>query len=175
MAGGEQIPADCQVTCEEAEALLPLVADGALDASADPALFAHLGRCVACQESLARHDLVSLALDQGVGASQPTAWHITLPLPWAFASAAGIALAATATWQWQRASSADAALMAKVAAMPAATPEPPAETGIMGVGDARQRAYVVMQDGQPVLVDPKRRAAPTRQPPLVHPGGMNRY
>lgn len=163
------------VTCEEAEALLPLVADGALDATSDPSLFAHLSRCMGCQESLARHDLVSLALDQGVGPAAPKAWHITLPTTWAVASAAGIALAAGATWQWQRASAVEATLMAKVAAMPATAPRTRPEADVMSVGDARQRAYVVLQDGHAVLVEPPRRPAVTRHPPLVHPVGLNTY
>ena len=55
-----------KLSCEEAEALLPLVADSALDADSDPALFAHLARCVICQESLACHDLVALSLTRNV-------------------------------------------------------------------------------------------------------------
>lgn len=54
-----------RMTCEEAEPLLPLVADGALEPDDDPALFDHLASCAACQESLARHDLITLAVGQG--------------------------------------------------------------------------------------------------------------
>jgi len=55
---------DDHLACADAEALLPLVADGTLDAEADAPLFAHLAGCARCQESLARHDLISLALAQ---------------------------------------------------------------------------------------------------------------
>ena len=51
-----------ELTCDEAEALLPLVADAQLDPDSDPTLFEHLARCDDCQRSLARHDLVTLAL-----------------------------------------------------------------------------------------------------------------
>lgn len=84
------------LTCEEAEALLPLVADGALDEQGDPALFAHLARCPACQESLARHDLVSLALTRAPVRARLQ--RIPLPLPWAIATAAGITCAASLAW-----------------------------------------------------------------------------
>ncbi len=55
-------PALESMSCAEAEPLLPLVADGALTATDDRALFDHLATCEACQEALARHDLISLAL-----------------------------------------------------------------------------------------------------------------
>lgn len=48
--------------CPEVEALLPLVADGAIDADQDPELFAHLATCPSCQEALYRHDMVALTL-----------------------------------------------------------------------------------------------------------------
>ncbi len=48
--------------CPEVEALLPLVADGVIDADQDPELFAHLASCPSCQEALYRHDMVSLSL-----------------------------------------------------------------------------------------------------------------
>lgn len=48
--------------CAEAEPLLPLVADGAVDPDSDPALFAHLAACPACQRAVAAHDLIGLAI-----------------------------------------------------------------------------------------------------------------
>ncbi|MBN8526572.1 MAG: zf-HC2 domain-containing protein [Planctomycetes bacterium] len=48
------------MSCAEAEPLLPLVADGALDPDSDPALFAHLAACPACQRVVALLDLVGL-------------------------------------------------------------------------------------------------------------------
>ncbi|HAT10263.1 MAG TPA: hypothetical protein DCS97_06660 [Planctomycetes bacterium] len=50
------------MTCAEAEPLLPLVADGALDPDSDPQLFAHLATCADCQRIVATHDLIGLAL-----------------------------------------------------------------------------------------------------------------
>jgi hypothetical protein len=84
------------IACEDAEAFLPLVADGALQPEDDPALFAHLASCACCQESLARHDLVSLALAPATRA--PRLARLQLPLPWAVATAAGIGCAASMCW-----------------------------------------------------------------------------
>lgn len=86
------------MTCAEAEPLLPLVADGALDPEGDPALFAHLSRCTQCQDALARHDLVTLALERG----QPAVVRrprLRLLVPVALAAAAALALAA-GLWWW---------------------------------------------------------------------------
>lgn len=54
------------LSCDDVEALLPLVVDGALDAQRDPALFAHLADCDRCQDSLAAHDLIEVDLRQAV-------------------------------------------------------------------------------------------------------------
>ncbi len=85
------------LTCAEAEPLLPLVADGALDAASDPALFAHLARCASCQDGLAVHDLIGLA----IGGAQPAPAHaparlsvIQYRLPWPLAAAAAAVVAA---------------------------------------------------------------------------------
>ncbi len=83
-------PHPTALTCEEVEGLLPLVADDAVDPDGDPALFAHLAHCTRCQDSLARHDLVSLALarrPQAATAKPP------LRLPVRLLAAAGIILA----------------------------------------------------------------------------------
>jgi hypothetical protein len=58
-------------TCADVEALLPLIADGAIDAASDAAVFDHLARCDDCQEALARHDLIDLAI--GAGGVKPDA------------------------------------------------------------------------------------------------------
>ena len=81
------------LTCAEAEPLLPLVADGALSPADDPALFEHLAACPRCQESLAHHDLISLALAQPrPAAPKPRVirhrWWLALPV----AAAAGLVL-----------------------------------------------------------------------------------
>ena len=92
------------LTCEEVEALLPLVADGALDADADPALFMHLARCCECQDALLRHDLVTVALEvtrpgavAGGSARRPAAPRTVIRqifLPWPAALAASLVAAA---------------------------------------------------------------------------------
>ena len=51
--------------CAEVEALLPLIADGVLDADSDPATFEHLARCERCQRSLQTYDLIDIALSEG--------------------------------------------------------------------------------------------------------------
>lgn len=80
-------------TCDEVEALLPLVADGAIDEQADPALFAHLSTCEHCQESLAAHDLVTIALEQPRAPAprilRPV-WRRSLPLAAAAMLAVGV-------------------------------------------------------------------------------------
>lgn len=85
------------MTCEEADPLLPLAADGVLDLSDDPALFAHLARCPSCQDQLARHDLVELALRRGFvarPARQVIFFPRWLPSRRTFTSAAASAAAA---------------------------------------------------------------------------------
>lgn len=67
------------MTCAEAEPLLPLVADGAVDPSSDPDLFAHLASCPMCQRAVAEHDLITLALERGAVRSPRRARILTLP------------------------------------------------------------------------------------------------
>lgn len=80
------------MTCAEAEPLLPLVADGAVDPDSDPALFAHLAACPTCQRVVASHDLIGLAIRR-VGPA-PRQRH---PLRWwwpaGLAAAAGLVVA----------------------------------------------------------------------------------
>lgn len=100
-------------TCAEIEALLPLVADGALDAAADPQLFAHLADCSACQEALAGHDLITLAIGQGAASSPRLAvTHVRLPRLVAWASAAALAIALGGAALWLRGATPPAPLLA---------------------------------------------------------------
>jgi Putative zinc-finger len=59
------------LTCDDVEALLPLVADGTLDEAGDPAVFQHLADCERCQQSLVSHDLIALSLTRMVQAPAP--------------------------------------------------------------------------------------------------------
>jgi hypothetical protein len=98
-------PSTCQhhLGCEDVEPLLPLAADGAIDAASDPAVFAHLARCNDCQESLVRHDLITLGLECGrsqVQVIRPASWHYRLP--WPAAAAALVGVAVLSSWLAQR-------------------------------------------------------------------------
>ena len=93
-----------ELPCEEIVALLPLVADDSINAETDPALFAHLARCCDCQEALASHDAVNMALEY----TRPFASVMIRPrrspirhvfLPWPAALAASLA-AAVGLWMW---------------------------------------------------------------------------
>jgi hypothetical protein len=134
-------------TCEEAVVLLPLVADGAIDVMADPALFAHLSRCCDCQDALAQHDLVNLALE----ASRPAARADLVSrrdtrhlfLPWPAALAASLA-AAAGLWMW---------LTTLQNGRPAA-PVPTTQV-VQVMTEEGQPVYVVVQDGQMTVIDPR--------------------
>lgn len=140
------------LTCEEADALLPLVADGALDAETDPALFAHLGRCCDCQEALMRHDLVTVALETtrcGSVISGPSCQregkravirHVFLP--WPAALAASLA-AAAGLWMWL------------ASLQPVRPAEVPATQVVQVVGADGQPVYVVVQGDQVTVIDPR--------------------
>ena len=52
------------LTCVDVEAMLPMIADAAIGPEDDPGVFAHLAGCPDCQRSLARHDLLGMALGQ---------------------------------------------------------------------------------------------------------------
>jgi anti-sigma factor RsiW len=146
------------MTCEEAEVLLPLVADGALDTTADPALFAHLARCEQCQEALMRHDVVSLALTRSRPASLMATgparrWRVRT-LPWPVALAASLA-AAAGLWGW-------------LATLPRATPSTPALQVVQVPGPDGQPVYVVLDGDRMTVVDPRAldgRAPAAAQPP----------
>lgn len=152
------------LTCEEAEALLPLVADGALDDATDPALFTHLSRCCDCQEALMRHDLVTVALEttrcgsviSGPScqrdAKRPVIRHVFLP--WPAALAASLA-AAAGLWMWL------------ASLQPArTTPATPATQVVQVLGADGQPVYVVVQGDQVTVIDPRTidGKAPTGEP-----------
>jgi hypothetical protein len=79
------------MTCAEAEPLLPLVADGALEPNSDPSLFAHLAACPACQRLVAQHDLIDLAIRQ---AGPVEVQRASIIYFWPYAAAACLAIAA---------------------------------------------------------------------------------
>ncbi len=155
------------LTCEEVVSLLPLVADGALDAEADPALFTHLARCCECQEVLMRHDLVTVALEatrpalmSRDGAHQRE--HQRAPirhvfLPWPAALAASLA-AAAGLWMW-------------LASMQPGrvAPTTPAMQVVQVVGADGQPVYVVVQGDQVTVIDPRAidGKAPAGQPQVT--------
>ena len=136
-----------ELTCEEADALLPLVADGVLDADADPALFAHLSRCCDCQDALMRHDVVTVALEATRTEVPQTALrrapirHVFLP--WPAALAASLA-AAAGLWMWL------ATLQAG-----RTTPQAPATQVVQVLGVDGQPVYVVVQGDQVTVIDPR--------------------
>ncbi len=87
----------CELSCDEVEALLPLIADGgaagAPEQNNDPALFAHLATCDRCQASLAAYDLIDVALVQSVTV-KPASVRVLRPR-WARPAPLAAALAAT--------------------------------------------------------------------------------
>lgn len=161
---------DRDLTCDEAEALLPLVADGAIDAAADPVLFQHLAGCARCQESLTQHDLVSFAL------TQPAPPYLVLKpaaprrLGWPLAAAAllavGLGLAIVAGAQPAPAEAAGATVAnLRPATAPQPTPNQPTaaaepidvEVVTVPGSTARHPHYLVRRGDQVLLVDPAER------------------
>lgn len=98
-----------QITCDEAQPLLPLITDGSLGQSDDPMLFEHLARCNDCQEALVRHDLIGIALDHGrkSGASGKKRLVFRLPIPVAIAASLLFALSVWAVVQHRVSGAAD--------------------------------------------------------------------
>lgn len=137
------------LSCEETAALLPLVADGALDAEADPALFAHLARCCECQDALMRHDLVTVALEatRPVDSARHRSAHPAVIrhtfLPWPAALAASLA-AAAGLWMWLATMQPD-----RVA------PVAPTTQVVQVMGADGQPVYVVVQGDQVTVIDPR--------------------
>jgi hypothetical protein len=121
-----------------------MVADGAIDAVADPALFDHLARCPECQGRLAHHDLITLCLEAGRGqALRPTLGAVHLRLPWPLAAAAAMLVALLGAWLWSQAAAGNAhreRLERQVFLVPGSTPRHP--------------CYVVVRGDQIEVIDP---------------------
>jgi len=146
------------MSCDEAEALLPLVADGALTAGEDPALFAHLAGCSTCQRSLADHDLIGVALQHGAARISPRLGKvIRLPLPWAIASAACVAAIVAIGVAIHTRMHDVSSPSIEVVAIPGSTPE--------------RTVYVLRKGEQTVVLDP----AAARQVEDVAPVGFQRH
>ncbi len=126
------------MTCAEAEPLLPLVADGAVDPDSDPGLFAHLAGCPDCQRAVASHDLIALAIARKPAPPR----RASILRLWPYAAAAGLALAAGA---WLMPGSADSA-PAHIAVAPAAAP-PVAATQPAPVAPMVSRDVIAVPQG----------------------------
>lgn len=94
-------------SCDDIRPLLPLVAEGLIDAESDPHVFHHLHGCDSCQRELAGEDLITLALagaaDVPAGKRQAEVVHYRLPWPASLAAGLLLALGLFAVWQWQQA------------------------------------------------------------------------
>lgn len=165
------------MSCAEAEPLLPLVADGALEPDSDPALFAHLAACPACQRLVAQHDLIDLAIRRAGPVGIPRPGIIRF---WPYAAAASLAMA-VGLWlvaAQQPAAGSNAPLAATqppaVPAAPtpeaAATPEPAAPEVIALRRPDGSAVYLIRQGEAWVAVDPAAMDGPT-QP--SHAGGSD--
>jgi len=124
-----------ELSCEEIESLLPLVADGALDADSDPALFAHLARCVTCQESLACHDLVALSLTRTPMRAPSRLLRRTIPLPWAIGSAAALMVVGVGSFQYLHAVAAEDRISAGLSALHQQPTLKAEESDVISLGD----------------------------------------
>ena len=153
------------MTCAEAEPLLPLVADGAVDPDSDPGLFAHLASCPDCQRAVASHDLIALAIAR---APAPPRRAGILRL-WPYAAAAGLALAAGAWLLPGRTDTAASAVAdARTVLIPSA-PAPLAPRDVIAVPQSDgSTLYLVRQGEAWVSVDPANLDGPA-QP--AHNGG----
>lgn len=107
------------MTCAEAEPLLPLVADGAVDPDSDPALFAHLAGCSDCQRAVASHDLIALAIARAPAPRRRAA--ILRLWPWAAAAAAAVIILALGLGATSTSSSSAGPTVAVLPPAPAAT------------------------------------------------------
>lgn len=141
------------MTCAEAEPLLPLVADGAVDPDSDPGLFAHLAGCPDCQRAVASHDLIALAIARKPAPPR----RASILRLWPYAAAAGLALAAGAWLLPGRADSISAPMAAS--APPAPQPVAPAPAPIahdviaVRQGDG-STLYLVRQGEHWIAIDP---------------------
>lgn len=144
------------MTCAEAEPLLPLVADGAVDPDSDPVLFAHLASCADCQRAVASHDLIALAIARKPAPPR----RASILRLWPYAAAAGLALAAGAWLLPGRVERIAPVAAAPATAMPtAAQPEAPAPApaahDVIAVrqGDG-STLYLVRQGEHWIAIDP---------------------
>lgn len=131
-----------EMSCDEVQALLPLVADGSLDQMNDPVLFEHLTRCGECQDALVGHDLITIALESSRPDTARSGRKLTFRLPLPLAAAATL-LFGTGIWiaaQSWHASSTAAAPLVDVTRVPGA--------------DGRMR-YEIRQGDGVQLVDPE--------------------
>jgi hypothetical protein len=166
-----------ELSCEESEALLPLVADGALDCDSDPALFAHLARCLTCQESLACHDLVALSLTPDALRPGLRLTRRRLPVAWALGSAAVLAVGGFLGFQYLQGFVARERVAASLAAAHFQSSPVGSETQVISLGgdDPRHPSYILMQDGHAILVHPQVDDTRGADTSLLHPVGLNRY
>jgi Putative zinc-finger len=171
---------DHDLTCDEAEALLPLVADGVLDATTDPVLFQHLAHCTRCQESLTQHDLVTFALTRPAPPMLVLKPAVPRRRGWSLAAAAlfavGLGLAIEAGAH-PSAAGIPAPTNPAVASIPPAVPtqataQPlpdaaqPIDVEVVTVpgSTARHPHYLVRHGDQVMLVDPAEREDQTPPP-----------
>ncbi len=147
------------MTCSEAEPLLPLVADGAVDPASDPGLFAHLAGCPDCQRAVASHDLIALAIAR---TPKPPRRASILRL-WPYAAAAGLALAAGAWLLPVRSDIASATLAAAPPIPIPAARAPVVSRDVIAVpqGDG-STLYLVRQGETWVAVDPSNLDGPAQ-------------
>jgi hypothetical protein len=145
------------MTCTEAEPLLPLVADGAVDPDSDPALFAHLASCSDCQRAVASHDLIALAIARKPAPPR----RASILRLWPYAAAAGLALAAGAWLLPGRAESAPSRIAAAPAIAPPAAAVQPAPAAPVAARDViavpqgdGSTLYLVRQGEAWIAVDP---------------------
>jgi hypothetical protein len=151
------------MTCAEAEPLLPLVADGALDPDSDPQLFAHLASCAECQRAVATHDLIGLALRAPAPPRRRAAilrfWPV-LPV----AAAAALALALWPTTPTVATPQAPTVVHAPAAAPPAVvTPAAPPRVIALTQADGSQ-IYMVQSGEHWTVVDPADLDSGAQQP-----------
>lgn len=149
-----------QPTCADVEALLPLIADGAIDAASDASVFAHLSHCDDCQEALARHDLIGLAIGAGgVATGDPHApIHYRLPAPVAWATAAALlaAIGGVVSWSAGRGDAAGTGIASREVIR------------VVTPGEPAHRPYYLIRDGErldPAQLDFGADEAPTDAAP----------
>lgn len=157
------------VSCADVEPLLPLIADGVIDAAAEPAVFVHLAGCNDCQEELLHHDLVTVAL---AGAPIPPRRRArVISWPWAVATAAGLVAALAFGWPPPTALPTVAAPLAPaVAAAPAPTSSAPEIEVLIVPGDRPGADITILRRGDAVVV-----IEPRAAPDNAQPVGFRRY